>query len=94
MSTEFLARRYDTRDVARVRLAGDRVTSVTALTADELQSLGARAGSLPWVSAGFVDVQVNGWGGQEFSSLEITPEQVAEVTALISRSASPVTARR
>ena len=80
MSLEFLARRYDTQDFARVRIAGDRVERVTLLTADELAGLGARAAALPWVSPGFLDVQVNGWGGQEFSSLEITPEQVAQVT--------------
>ena len=80
MPLEFLARRYDTQDFARVRIAGDRVERVTLLTADELAGLGARAAALPWVSPGFLDVQVNGWGGQEFSSLEITPEQVAQVT--------------
>jgi N-acetylglucosamine-6-phosphate deacetylase len=35
---------------------------------------------VPWVAPGFVDVQVNGWRGQEFSSLDLTPELVARIT--------------
>ncbi|MBL9084843.1 MAG: N-acetylglucosamine-6-phosphate deacetylase [Planctomycetales bacterium] len=83
MPTEFLARRYDTAQFARIRLDGDRVVSATALADDEATRVNAAAksaGPLPWVSPGFVDVQVNGWGGQEFSSEEITPEQVAQIT--------------
>ncbi len=34
---------------------------------------------MPWVAPGLVDVQINGYGGQEFSSLELTPERVAEI---------------
>lgn len=34
---------------------------------------------LPWIAPGFVDVQVNGYGGQEFSSLDLSPEAVAKI---------------
>lgn len=34
---------------------------------------------LPWVAPGLVDVQVNGYGGQEFSSRELTAEKVAQI---------------
>ncbi len=35
--------------------------------------------SLPWLAAGFVDVQVNGLAGINFGDPEITPEDVATV---------------
>ena len=70
----FLARRYDTRDPVRVDLAEDRVARVSPLPGE-----GAPAQPLPWVAPGFVDLQVNGYGGQEFSSLELTPEKAAEI---------------
>jgi N-acetylglucosamine-6-phosphate deacetylase len=35
--------------------------------------------NLPWVAPGLVDIQINGYGGQEFSSLELTPEGVARI---------------
>ncbi len=39
----------------------------------------ADADRLPWVAPGLVDIQVNGYGGQEFSSLALTPEKVAAI---------------
>lgn len=80
MSLTFLARRFDTHDLVEVALDGKRVGRVRPLSAERIASLGAQAAKLPWVAPGFVDVQVNGWNGQEFSSLELTPERVAKVT--------------
>ena len=71
---------YDTLAPVRVELAGPRVHRLTPLSTEQIADLGDRAARLPWVSPGFVDVQVNGWNGQEFSSLELTPERVAKVT--------------
>ena len=68
---QFLARRYDTRDAVRVEISEDRIVRVAPQAATEH--------ALPWVAPGFVDLQVNGYGGQEFSSLELTPEKVAEI---------------
>jgi N-acetylglucosamine-6-phosphate deacetylase len=34
---------------------------------------------LPWIAPGLIDIQINGYGGQEFSSLELTPEKVADI---------------
>lgn len=40
---------------------------------------GAADADLPWLAPGFLDIQCNGYGGQEFSSLELTCEKVAEI---------------
>lgn len=68
------ARRYDTRDAVRVDVEEGRIARIAPLPAD-----GSPAQPLPWVAPGFVDLQVNGYGGQEFSSLELTPEKVAAI---------------
>ncbi len=68
---QFSARRYDTCDAVRVELAEQRLARATLLpAADE---------PLPWLAPGFVDLQVNGYGGQEFSSPQLTPEKVAVI---------------
>ncbi|HVX16002.1 MAG TPA: amidohydrolase family protein [Pirellulales bacterium] len=70
----FVARRYDTGQVARFDVEEGRIVSAKRCAVDE-----SAGGSLPWVAPGFVDIQVNGYGGQEFSSLELTPEGVASI---------------
>ena len=70
----FLARRYDTGFVARFDIDEGRIVRVEQQAVD-----GAAASRLPWVAPGFVDIQVNGYGGQEFSSQELTPERVAAI---------------
>lgn len=58
-----------------MQLAGARVERVRPATVEE-----AASPALPWVAPGFVDIQVNGYGGQEFSSLELTPDRVEKIT--------------
>ena len=67
----FEARRYDTGEPVRVTVDAGRITRFTAAARGALD--------VPWVAPGLVDVQINGYGGQEFSSLELTPERVAEI---------------
>ncbi|HEY1598027.1 MAG TPA: amidohydrolase family protein [Pirellulales bacterium] len=86
---DLLARRYDTGEIVRVAMAGTRIESVQSpgvplsgsTSASTLSQAvdNAEESSLPWVSPGFVDIQINGYGGQEFSSLDLTPQRVADI---------------
>ena len=70
---QILARRFDTSETVRLELDGPRIARVTPVPS------GADSAALPWVAPGFVDIQVNGYDGQEFSSLELTAEKVAAI---------------
>jgi N-acetylglucosamine-6-phosphate deacetylase len=79
---QFLARRYDNSAIVQVTLEAAQVVSVATLdVADVTVSdvTGKRQDLMPWVAPGFIDIQVNGHSGQEFSSLDLTPEKVAAV---------------
>jgi N-acetylglucosamine-6-phosphate deacetylase len=67
----FVARRYDTGKTARFDVDEGRIVRVMRIDAS--------GNDLPWVAPAFVDIQVNGYGGQEFSSLKLTPENVAAI---------------
>ena len=71
---QFLARRFDTRDIVQLDVAEGLLSSVTAVERRD-----AAHDRVPWVSPGWIDVQVNGYRGQEFSSRELTPEKVAAI---------------
>lgn len=68
---QFVARAYDTGRPLCLRIEGACVAESRGLPDD------ADERSLPWVAPGLVDIQVNGYGGQEFSSFDLTPERVA-----------------
>ncbi len=65
-------RRYDTGELVSVSMESGQISSI-----DISQS---SADSAPWISPGFVDVQINGYGGQEFNDFELNEEKVAKVT--------------
>ncbi|MGE0605910.1 MAG: N-acetylglucosamine-6-phosphate deacetylase [Pirellulales bacterium] len=69
---QIIGRRYDTRDAVRIEIAGGRIERILpqAARAEE---------QLPWIAPGFVDIQVNGYNGQEFSSPDLTPAGVAKI---------------
>ncbi len=69
----FLARRYDTQEACRVELDGARIARLAPAGKT------AKPEKLPWVAPGFVDIQVNGYRGQEFASLELTPDKVGDI---------------
>ena len=68
------ARRYDNRELVEVSLENDRVERVRPAPPSA-----ASHKVYPWVAPGLVDVQVNGYDGQEFSSFESTPDKVATI---------------
>jgi N-acetylglucosamine-6-phosphate deacetylase len=75
MTTTLLrGRRYDTAQSVEVAIDDSRVASVRALTHDS---------GLPWLSPGFVDLQVNGYRGIGFNDPALTPEKVADVSVLM-----------
>ncbi|MGD9645761.1 MAG: N-acetylglucosamine-6-phosphate deacetylase [Pirellulales bacterium] len=83
---KFTARRFDTGMPCEFSLADGRIESIRPL--ESSNSLRSAAGEGPlavdlaqelWVAPGFVDIQVNGFGGQEFSSAELTVEAVARI---------------
>lgn len=70
----FLARRFDTAEPVRVQVDGGRIAHVGPLGAHE-----EPAGELPWLAPGLIDLQVNGYGGQEFSAPDLTVEKVSRI---------------
>jgi N-acetylglucosamine-6-phosphate deacetylase len=67
-------RHYQTGRGVQLDLADGRIVAI-----DELPDKGATTRKLPWIAPGFIDLQSNGYGGQEFSSPELTVEKVAEI---------------
>ncbi|MDY0165735.1 MAG: amidohydrolase family protein [Thermoguttaceae bacterium] len=72
---EILARRFDTGAPVRVALAEGCIARMEAIPEVECPK------SFPWIAPGLIDLQVNGYGGQEFSSDDLTVERVAGIVA-------------
>lgn len=68
---QITARRFDTAEPVTVSISDGHVTDVTPAEPSE---------SLPWIAPGLVDLQVNGYRGQEFNDFELTPDKVREVS--------------
>ena len=73
----FHARRYDSGEWIRLELAGDRIAQIVPAVA------GAGAPPASWIAPGLVDLQINGYGGQEFSSPQLTSEKVAAIVEAV-----------
>jgi N-acetylglucosamine-6-phosphate deacetylase len=69
-----IARRYDTAQPVGVHIADGRIERIDAIEVTHNE-----ADRLPWIAPGFVDLQINGYGGQEFSSATLTTDHVAAV---------------
>ncbi len=67
------ARRYDTELPVELEIEKGKIRRITPLTIDPGQ-----VDSLPWVAPGLIDLQVNGYGGQEFSSEDLTIAHVRQ----------------
>ena len=73
-SLKVVGRRFDTAEPVEVEIAQARVVQTRALGG------GIPPGTrLPWIAPGLIDIQVNGYDGQEFSSLQLTSEKVAAI---------------
>lgn len=66
--------RYDTGQPARVTIEDGLVRFVAARVTEP-----PGGGRLPWLVPGLVDLQVNGFGGQEFASENLTEEGVHKI---------------
>ncbi len=71
---QLFGKRYDTGETVRVQIAGDKVSQVSPVQVDTEESE-----RLPFVAPGLIDIQINGYGGQEFSSGDLTPQKAAEI---------------
>src|SRR5688572_2388053 len=63
-------RRYDTGDTVVVEVANRVIVSIDKFVTTSPVS---------WLAPGFVDLQVNGYRGQEFNAPDLTVEQVFKV---------------
>ena len=71
---EILGRWYEDGRVVRLRVDGNQIAGV-----EEPEASPETQEQLPWVAPGFVDLQLNGYRGQEFSSDALTAERVGEI---------------
>jgi len=76
----FLARRYDTGAAFEYEIEADRIIAVRPIP--QASSHKPQASRLPWIAPSLVDLQVNGYGGREFSSPGLTIDDVAVVVAV------------
>ena len=67
---QILGRRYDTGEAVVVDIQRGQIAAFTPATAPQ---------RLPWIAPGFVDLQVNGYRGQEFNDPALSIEMVARV---------------
>ncbi len=74
---QLIARRFDTEEPARFEIEGGRISAVRTLSETELAPHNFKR--IPWIAPGFVDIQVNGYGGQEFSSLDLTSLKIKQI---------------
>ena len=76
-ATQITGRHYRSGRTVQVELSGGQVAAVR-----EVSGRPDAKSDLPWIAPGFVDIQSNGYGGQEFSSSELTAEKVARIAAI------------
>jgi N-acetylglucosamine-6-phosphate deacetylase len=71
---ELFGRRFDTGEPVRLEVADGKVRQTLPIMGH-----GDVPKSLPWIAPALCDVQINGYGGQEFSSPTLTPEKVERI---------------
>lgn len=71
---ELCGRHYRGGQPVRVTIAAGRISEVTPV-----EGGGGSLEQGPWIAPGLVDLQVNGYQGQEFSSPRLTPQKVEAI---------------
>ena len=71
---ELLAKRYHDGQPVRLQIVDGKIAGLTsAAVADTPPE------DLPWIAPGLFDIQTNGYMGQEFSAVDLTPERVLDI---------------
>lgn len=71
---QLFGRRYDTAQPVSIEVAEGRILQIAPWHSD-----GPPLENWPWISPGLFDIQTNGYGGQEFSSPDLSSQKVAEI---------------
>jgi N-acetylglucosamine-6-phosphate deacetylase len=71
---KLVGRRFDTCDLVALEISGGVVVRV-----ERQDEAAERTPAAPWVAPGMVDLQVNGYGGQEFADVQLTKEHVEKI---------------
>lgn len=69
---ELVGRRYDTFEAVRIKINGDKITSIDLLPDSE-------AAGLPFIAPALFDLQINGYGGIWFNKPGLTADEVCQV---------------
>ena len=70
---QICGRRFDADEPVRLEIDGTRVTSCEACDSTD------ETAAWPWIAPGLIDIQINGYGGQEFSSAALNVEKTRDV---------------
>ncbi len=71
-TVQIVGRHYRTAEPVQVDVRGP-------VNRRRVRAAGQAGEPLPWLAPGFIDIQSNGYGGQEFSSAELTIDKVAAI---------------
>jgi N-acetylglucosamine-6-phosphate deacetylase len=74
-----VGRRYDTLEPVAVDIDDGRISAISPACPP------SASGSLPWLAPGFVDLQVNGFGGRAFNDPALTVEEVRRISGALDR---------
>lgn len=76
---ELVGRRYDTAEVVRIRISGSAFTAIEPCDHSSAKAV------TPWIAPGFVDLQINGYGGRDFIALGTSVDDVVAITLALDR---------
>jgi N-acetylglucosamine-6-phosphate deacetylase len=76
---QLLARHFQTSQLVRIDIDRGRIAGVS-----QCDGAGASATDYPWVAPLLIDIQVNGYEGHSFTSGNLTPQKVGEITRKLS----------